>query len=645
MSFYYGVAYYPEVWDKSNIDNDILKMKEIGLNTVRIGEFAWSTVEKEEGKFDFSLFEYVIDKMNEAGIGVILCTPSCTPPKWLTDKYPEILIVNDAGIKRQFGARCHACKTNLRMREKTSVVVEKMCQSLANKPNVIGWQIDNEIYPYEDGCFCESCKKAFIGFMSKKYKAVENLNKEWGNARWSLDYPSFESIIPPRKDTWNHPSLQADWLSFQSEQIIDFVSFQAEIIRKYSDKPIGTDMMTACAVSHVGMNKKLDVVQINHYERERDFFNQAFWFDYVRTVKNNPFWCTETQTCWNGAFQADFGEKQISNCYANTVMPFFKGGEMNLYWLWRTHPVGQELMHGAILDCTGREYYTTGQVLKAIKDVSNCEKILKDNPIRSDIALHFSTNSFTQLSYVPVVEGFKYQQAMYNIYRGFMQTNLDIIDENHTIDQYKVVISPFLTYIDKGLEEKIKEFVKNGGVWIVGPMSNIFNNCLKKHTDLPLGFIEEMAGVYLKYNIPVNHHDYSAKWNNGLKLTVSDYYDAFICKTAKPLAVYCHGDLKGYAVITCNNYGKGKVIAVGSVVGGKDYYALTGIKPYFDCSDNIIVNKRKDLDGCEYYSLIESFGRVGRVKLKNKYLNIIDGKEYKGNIKVNPFEAYLFKKI
>ena len=83
-------------------------MKELGINSVRIAEFAWSTMEPTEGVYDFSLFSYVMDKMEEAGIGVILCTPTATPPKWLTDKYPETVRTLDSGKQLQFGGRGHA---------------------------------------------------------------------------------------------------------------------------------------------------------------------------------------------------------------------------------------------------------------------------------------------------------------------------------------------------------------------------------------------------------------------------------------------------------------------------------------------------------------------------------------------------------
>ena len=85
-----GVAYYPEAWDRSQIDEDLDKMVEHGIGCVRIGEFAWKTMEPRLGEFDFSLFREVVDKCKTRGIKVIMGTPGATPPIWLSRMYPDI---------------------------------------------------------------------------------------------------------------------------------------------------------------------------------------------------------------------------------------------------------------------------------------------------------------------------------------------------------------------------------------------------------------------------------------------------------------------------------------------------------------------------------------------------------------------------
>lgn len=642
--FYLGVAYYPEMWDRATIDFDIKKMKELGINSVRIAEFAWSTMEPMEGKFDFSLFSYVMDKMEEAGIHVVLCTPTATPPKWLTDKYPESVRTLDSGKQLQFGARGHACKSSKVYREKTRMIVEQMCKALAHKKALIGWQIDNEIFPYDDGCFCDQCLAKFRSWLKAKYGTIDNLNTSWGTCRWSLTYRDFDDVIAPRKDIWNHPSLEADWLSFQSDNIIDYVHFQKDIIAQYSDAPIGTDMMYYAELDHDKMNEKLDIVQFNHYEKEGELWYAAFWFDYMRTIKDRPFWCTETQANWIGAFCAQWGPRAAENCYANTMLPFLKGGEMNMTWLWRTHPCGQEIWHGALLDPAGREYYTTPQFKRVSNDLQKSYEALANSKILSDIAIHFSANAAIQLKYAKVVDDFEYVPAMRQLYRSFLHHNVDVIGLNHDLSGYKVLISPFVTYIDDTTKEKILSWVEQGGRWIVGPMSDIYDGALRRYTHSPFGFVEEAAHTYCKYNVPIHHEDYQAVWTDGTPVTGSRYFDGYEDDKANHLATYTEGDLKGLGMITEKSYGKGTIVLVGSFLDSRDLVRLTNREPIAAATDNMMLNRKTTASGKELIICMELFNKPGKIELEGTYEDLITGMQHTGEVWLKPYQAAIFMK-
>ena len=156
---YLGVAYYPEDWDESEIDRDIEKMQRIGIDTVRIAEFAWHRMEPHPGEFDFSFFHRVVDKMHDAHINVVLGTPTATPPRWLSRLYPDVMMEAEDGSRREHGGRRHCCSNNPHYNEYCMRIVEKMAQEFADDPAVIGWQIDNEIYAGENGgCYCPNCQ-------------------------------------------------------------------------------------------------------------------------------------------------------------------------------------------------------------------------------------------------------------------------------------------------------------------------------------------------------------------------------------------------------------------------------------------------------------------------------------------------------
>ena len=192
-----GAAYYPELWDEREIEKDILRCKELGVNTLRIGEFAWSKMEPKEGEYNLSWLLRIVEELYKNGINTVICTPTCTPPRWMLNKYPEMRRVMPDLNRSDVSSRCHVCKSSKTAREKNALIVTEMAKTFAGVEGIIGWQIDNELFPYDDGCFCEDCKNGFRSYLRDKFGTTEKLNKAWGMARWSLEYNSFEEIEPP----------------------------------------------------------------------------------------------------------------------------------------------------------------------------------------------------------------------------------------------------------------------------------------------------------------------------------------------------------------------------------------------------------------------------------------------------------------
>src|SRR5437763_2989419 len=124
--FLFGVAYYPEHWPESYWEQDATRMQECGVNTVRMAEFAWAVMEPVEGTYDFSLFDKAITVLARHGIKTILGTPTATPPKWLTEKYTEVLHVNADGRPADDQSRRHICYNSTVYREYTRKIVEAM---------------------------------------------------------------------------------------------------------------------------------------------------------------------------------------------------------------------------------------------------------------------------------------------------------------------------------------------------------------------------------------------------------------------------------------------------------------------------------------------------------------------------------------
>ncbi|HEY8389764.1 MAG TPA: beta-galactosidase [Clostridia bacterium] len=643
---YLGAAYYPEMWDESEVIKDIERCKSLGINTLRIGEFAWGNMEPKEGEFQFDWLKKIVNQLYQNGIYTIMCTPTSTPPRWLLNKYDETRRIASDLIHVDVSSRCHTCKTSPKMREKNRIIVTEMAKVFAGHPGVIGWQIDNEIYPYDEGCFCEKCKRAFREYLKDIFDTVDNLNKAWGMTRWSLTYESFDDIQPPYPSQWRHPSLRKAWRDFQYRQIISYIDEQADILHSYNCPNVGTNMMAHNSLGYYDVNKKLDVVQYNHYNPAKDLPFTAFAYDFLRCVKDKPFWVIETQVGWNGSEYAENGYRPQGNCYANTWLPIAKGAEMNLYWLFRTHPNGHELAHGALFSSAGRQYKVSDEVKKAGQEFKKCASMLNESFIKSKIAIHYSTTALNIFESAPILKNLNYRETLiHKFYDAFRHYNVDLIDTPHSLDGYDVVISPFLATVDEnGLKERIIEWVKNGGTWIVGPMSDIMDSNVSKYTHAPYSFLEDFCGVYTKYQKPIDNNVFRAKWNDGKECSISMCYDAYeLLPGTISLATYSNEEFSGLSIITQRKVGKGKVILVGSVIGHKDMLRLVNLEPIAKASKNVILTERSDKQNA--IIVVEVENKIGYIQLKQQYKDLITGKTFKGKVKVLPYQVLVLQNV
>ena len=143
----FGADYYSEYLPYDRVDEDMAMMKEAGMNTIRIAESTWSTLEPQEGVYDFSHIDKMLDTAAKYGISVIIGTPSYAIPTWLNRKYPDILaITNDGpGI---YGHRQNMDITHPGYRAHVENIIRRLMEHVADKPHVIGYQLDNETKSY-----------------------------------------------------------------------------------------------------------------------------------------------------------------------------------------------------------------------------------------------------------------------------------------------------------------------------------------------------------------------------------------------------------------------------------------------------------------------------------------------------------------
>ncbi len=574
-----GCAYYPEDWDESEIDYDIRMMKEAGITCARIGEFAWRKMEPVRGFYSFGWLHHVIDKLKEAGISVILGTPTATPPIWLSQAYPDVLVEKPDGTHSNHGGRRHCCSVNPHYLDACDAIVHAMGREFGEDPNVIGWQLDNEIYSVSC-CTCALCVKEFHRFLEEKYGTIENLNARWNLNLFSQAYDRFDEI-PPAVLAWHNPHIQLDWKLSHYRADIAFMHRQAAILRQYTTAPIGTDMMPFNGMDYEEMIEPLDIVEFNHYNVPGNLHEAVFWFDFLRTLKDRPFWNTETATTWNGSAAMGQVLKPEGYCRVNSWLPVALGGEANMYWLWRQHWAGHELVHGSVLSPEGRPCHVFGEVQQTAAEFAKASDFLTGTKVETPVAMHFTSRSWNLFEQQPVVVGLNYMGEVAGLHKSLMKLGVrpDVIGAKHTLDGYKVLVSPLLMTLEDGdLAERIADWVKAGGIWVAGPLTDVRNDIGAHYTDRAMGMLETLLGIRQDYTIPTDGTVLRTAWADGAELTCRRLAECYE-NVPEALAAVTggHSALVGKTVIGKVPYGKGAVILCGTLPSEADLAKLYGI--------------------------------------------------------------------
>ena len=225
----FGVAYYDEYMPYDRLEQDVEMMKKAGINTVRIAESTWSTCEPQDGVFDFSHVVRVMDAMENAGINVIIGTPTYAVPTWMVKAHPDVLATTKKG-RGIYGARQIMDITNPVYLFYAERVIRELMKVTAHRKCVMGFQIDNETKYY--GTAGKNVLLQFVKYLREKFHDnLDEMNQAFGLDYWSNRINAWEDF-PDVRGTING-SLGAEFEKFQRTLVDSFLSWQAKIVSEY----------------------------------------------------------------------------------------------------------------------------------------------------------------------------------------------------------------------------------------------------------------------------------------------------------------------------------------------------------------------------------------------------------------------------
>ena len=504
-----GVDYYPEQWDPSLMDSDMDTMLEMGCNVIRIAEFSWHLMEKTEGQYDFSFFDNVIAKAKEKGLKVILGTPTATIPAWLAHKHPDILSEFEGGKKRAFGGRHVYCFNSPAMYAYSEKIIRAMAEHYRDETQVAAWQIDNELgHEGSDVCYCPQCRKAFQNYLEEKFEgSIDRLNDTYGTTFWSQEYNSFEEIpLPTETITTHNPALRMDWERFRSKSIVDFINFQARILREVIPHALVMhDFPGGGLDKHVDYSetaRNLDLAAYNNYpvwggQKEPIAPHEiAFGLDYIRGLKQQNFWITEAIMGAQGHDVTGFLPRP-NQAKMWSYQGMAHGCESMMYFRYRGATKGAEQFCYGILDADNIKGRKFREVQSFFADIRNYEKAM-ESPIRSEVAIVYDYDSLASFRIQRQSILLDCQGEMKKLYKAFFDANVpvDVIPSSADISKYKVVLLPQMIIARPEFQNRVKDFVNAGGTLVLtyrNAVKDVDNN-LPFGESVPVGY-RELAGV------------------------------------------------------------------------------------------------------------------------------------------------------
>ena len=576
-----GVDYYPEQWDASLLEQDLDTIVELGCNVIRIAEFSWHLMEKQEGQYDFSFFDRVIEKAKERNLKVIMGTPTATIPAWLAKKHPDILSEFEGGKKRAFGGRHVYCFNSPHMYAYSEKIIRELVEHYKDEESIVAWQIDNEIgHEGSDVCYCENCQKAFQTYLSKKFAGdMDALNETYGTTFWSQEYNTFDEIPTPSETITTHnPALRQDWERFRSQSIVDFMAFQAKLIKEISPEAVVMhDFPGGGLGKHVDYSKvakTLDQAAYNNYpvwggQKEPIAPHEiAFALDYIRGLKGENFWITEAIMGAQGHDVTGFLPRP-NQAKMWSYQSMAHGADSLMYFRYRGATKGAEQFCYGIIDADNvkrRKFY---EVQSFFHDIIKYREAM-EAPVKNEAAIVYDYDSLASFRIQrqsilldPAAEMQKFYKAFYD-----QNVGVDVIPEDREFSSYKVVILPQMIITKSEMEEKVEAFVKNGGTVIVTyrhAVKDADNNVTFGET-LPVHY-NALAGLTVEETESLQDYDafpvVGSGVFEGVEGTGGIFRDMIKVQDAEVLFRYADAFYQEFAAVTRKQTGKGTLYYVG----------------------------------------------------------------------------------
>ena len=650
----YGGDYNPEQWTEDIWEEDMRLFHLAHIDVVTLNVFSWAMLQPNEDTYDFTKLDKIMDIVSKNGLKVCMATSTAAHPAWMARKYPDILRVEYNGMKRSFGARHNSCPNSPSYRKYATALVEKLSQRYKDYDNIVAWHVSNE---FGGECYCDNCAKAFREWVKARYKTIDKVNEVWNTSFWSHTFYDFEDIVPAdlrsEEFLWdgqnrtNFQGISLDYRRFNSDSLLECFKLERDILKKETpDIPVTTNLMGWYkALDYMKWAKEMDFVSWDNYPN----YDAAPAYagsvhDTMRGLKDGKPFCLMEQTpgVSNWHIYAKLKRPGVMRLWSYQAVAH--GADTVMFFQMRRSKGACEKYHSAVIDHVGNE---NTRVFREITELgAELEKIGSEtlgSRIDAKVAIVFDWDNWwaTELSAGPT-KLIDYPGEVSTYYYPLFNKNIpvDIVPYDADLSKYSLVIAPMLYMNKPGYDERIRQYVKNGGTYITTYFSGyVDDNDLVILGGYP-GAQKDILGLWVEESDALPPGEENSFTYKGHEYQAGVLCDIMHLNEAKCLASYNKEFYAGTPVITKNRFGKGKVYYVGTHSTGDFYDVFLGnildelkIEPELSVPKGVEVTVRHN-DKYKYIFVLNHNDEDKEIKLKEKGVNIITGKDVSAHKKI-----------
>ncbi len=671
---YFGVDYHPEQWvfpyggtaetPEAEWQHDVELMVKAGINVVRLGEFTWGLCEPEDGKFDFAWLKRVMDLLGDAGIQIVLATPTAAPPIWLTEKHPEILPIDEQGRVKHAGTRRAVCLNSEAFWNHSKRIVEQMAKALGSHPQLIAWQIDNGLGGnFTEAAFNDAARTDWHGWLEAKYQTIKRLNAMLGLRHWGQVVTRWNQVpMPMHAPAAHNPALVLDWCRFCSDTIVQFTKMQAEVLHELTpDRPVTTNLRPLIhRFDHFDLAEAIDFVSVESTASLKSKSSEiACEIDMLRSLKKDGirtpdgdtgFWVME-QKAGNVTWQ------EVNSLVRPGVLRMFsyqlvsRGATAILFFRWRQPRFGTEKFHGAVLphhlEGSNRIYQEICQIGEELKMLAPA---LQGTKVVPEVCILYSHDNDWMLSQPNQPnQHFSLREHIQLIYNALHDRNIqvDFARPAEDLSRYKIVIVPSLHLLSAAEADRLKLYVQEGGTLVGTFNTGLVNQYgIAPDTGYPNDLTELFGLEVLEFDMlppgEENHLTFKGAFPTSHVHPAKIWCDLIEPKGCQVLATYVKDFYAGRPAITMNTFGLGKAVYIGTMSHQHFYNDLVvwlrqmcSLHPLLKVPESVEVSMREK-EGTRVFFLLNHQNSPVRIQFYKPMHDFLTGNTFSGNYDLPP---------